>query len=361
MKPTTKSQIIASRLALLKAGFRAREIARLAELAGDAEGLFKAELGWFLEVGASEKKAALAITDAVRAFAQKEIALADEHGIDILVPESDDYPDELRMLHDIPAALYVKGELGRDERRIAVVGTRKPTYDGGRAAREFARDFAREGAVVVSGLAIGVDATAHEGALDGGGRTIAVLGSGLLNIYPPQNRRLASKIASQGALVSEYFLEQEPEHYHFPMRNRIIAALSVATLVVEAPKKSGSLITADQALEQGKDVFAIPGGLRAAQSAGTNHLIKQGASCVTESSDVLLALGWVVRSKKSAPPKVYSDLVLRVLALDGEMSLEEIALKTGLGAAELMTRLSELEAKGELTQTGGSRYAIRGI
>ena len=361
MTNDAEKQTILARLALLSAGLTHKELARLVELSGDAAELLQADAEWFLEAGIPGEKGMKAQSEACLAAAEKEIKLAEKHGIRILVPESDAYPDELRLIHDNPPVLYVQGELKSGERRLAMVGTRKPSPQGERHARLFARDLARAGACIVSGLALGIDAAAHEGALDGEGRTIAVLGSGLLRIYPENHHRLARRIAGCGALVSEFPLEKEPEHWHFPMRNRIISGLSSAVLVVEAPLKSGALITADQALEQGKDVFAIPGAIHTKFSRGTNALIRQGAACITEPADVLFELGWGgAAAGKPKPERASSDdPVIKALENGEAMTFEEIAFQTGIEAGELLGRLSALEAGGALRQIAGGRFTIR--
>ena len=205
--------------------------------------------------------------------------------------ESADYPAQLREIFDSPSKLYVLGnkELLK-QKGVAIVGSRKPTEYGKKVALEFARKLSDNGINIISGFALGIDTCAHLGALQSGGpgKTIAIMGSGLDEIYPKQNIELAKQIISSGGcIVTEYPLKTKPEKLHFPQRNRIISGLSNGVLVVEASEKSGSLITADFALEQGKDVFAIPGNISSSISVGTNNLIKQGAKLVTNYEEIL--------------------------------------------------------------------------
>lgn len=207
---------------------------------------------------------------------------------DIITIEDDDYPPMLRVIGQAPFILFYRGcpEVLR-QLCLAIVGSRKASAYGKKIARELARDLAAAGVVVVSGLARGIDSEAHQGAIDGSGATIAVLGSGIDVVYPPENHKLYEKILEQGAIVSEFLPGSHPEANNFPRRNRIISGLSSGVLVVEARQKSGALITADFALEQGRDVFAVPGPVSSESSKGTNNLIKQGAKLVSTAEDIL--------------------------------------------------------------------------
>lgn len=206
--------------------------------------------------------------------------------------ESKEYPEQLREIYDAPLKLYVLGNKEiLKQSSIAIVGARKATEYGKEVALQFSKDLSKNGINIISGLALGIDTCAHLGTLypDSIGKTIAVLGSGLDEIYPKQNISLARKIIQMGGcLISEYPLGAKPEKMHFPKRNRIISGLSKGVLIVEASEKSGSLITADFALEQGRDVFAVPGNISSSTSVGTNNLIKQGAKLVTSYEDILV-------------------------------------------------------------------------
>jgi DNA processing protein len=217
----------------------------------------------------------------------REISLIKKYEINIITIFDKNYPENLKNIYDPPVVLYVKGKINKqDELSVSIVGSRKCTYYGMNMADKIAERLAYCGVTIVSGLARGIDTSAHKGALKSG-RTIAVLGSGLGNIYPAENRLLAEKIAQNGAVVSEFPMRMPPNKQNFPRRNRLISGLAKAVLVVEAANKSGALITADFALEQGRDVFAVPGMADRLSSLGTNALIKQGAKLVENAKDIL--------------------------------------------------------------------------
>jgi DNA processing protein len=272
-----------------------------------------------------------------------------------------DYPPLLAELHDPPARLYLRGGSAEILTRpaAAVVGARSCSAYGAQVARALAREIAAAGAVVVSGLARGIDGEAHRGALAAGGLTVAVLGCGIDRDYPNAHRQLARRVAESGAVVSEYPPGVEPAPWRFPARNRIIAGLAGATVVVEARERSGALITADFALELGREVFAVPGEITSGLSKGTNDLIRQGATPLLASEDVLEALG--LEPVPRAPPPTLSPegrAVLAVLA-DGAAALDEISRATGLGAPEVAVALTELELGG-LVEGGDGVYRTRG-
>jgi DNA processing protein len=224
-----------------------------------------------------------------RGVAAREIETAARHGITIRPFWDSDYPAALKPLYDPPLVLYIKGALDPDDvMSVALVGTRAPTWYGRSQTERFARLLAARDVAVTSGLARGIDTIAHEATLQAGGRTIAVIGSGLRNIYPAENARLAERVGSRGALCSEFCLHASPNPRNFPRRNRIISGLSRGVLVVEAGARSGALITADWALEQGREVFAIPGRIDSPQSAGCHALLKQGAAKLVVSVEDIL-------------------------------------------------------------------------
>jgi DNA processing protein len=205
-----------------------------------------------------------------------------------IVPQTDPrYPALLLQIPDPPAYLYMRGDSANFPQAVALVGSRNATDYGLTTTRRLSSDLARQGITVVSGLARGIDTAAHEGALQGGGPTVAVLGSGLANIYPRENTSLCERIATRGAVISEFALDAEPDAHHFPQRNRIISGMSLGTVVVEATRRSGSLITARMALDQNRDVFAVPGSVHSFKSMGTHALIKEGAKLVTHVGDIL--------------------------------------------------------------------------
>jgi DNA processing protein len=267
------------------------------------------------------------------------------------------YPPLLAELHDPPARLHLRGGppeiLARPS--VAVVGARSCSPYGAQVARELARDLAALGVVVVSGLARGIDGEAHRGALAAGGLTVAVLGCGIDCDYPQAHAQLAGRIAESGLVVSEYPPGVEPAPWRFPARNRIVAGLAKATVVVEARERSGALITADFALELGRDVFAVPGEITSGLSKGTNDLIRQGATPMLAADDVLEALG--IERAPSKPPAGLSaeaETVLAFLAA-GAASLDEISRATGVGSAEVAVALTQLELAGLVSQ-GEGRY-----
>ena len=280
------------------------------------------------------------------------------------------YPRALLESPDPPLMLYVRGDVTvLSAPSIAVVGSRRPSAQGQDHAHAFARQFAEAGYAVVSGLALGVDGAAHEGALAGGGRTIAVVGTGLDRVYPARHRDLARRIASQGALVSEFPLGTPPLPVHFPQRNRIIAGLARGTLVVEAALQSGSLITARLANEAGRDVFAIPGSIHAEQSRGCHALIRDGARLVESASEVLDELRQPglpgpagPGTPRAAPGKAADtaapDALLDALGHD-PMTLDSLQARTGWPTAELLARLLDLELDGQVARLPGGLYQRR--
>lgn len=265
------------------------------------------------------------------------------------------YPAELLETADPPLLLHVQGQLDAltHPRKLAVVGSRNPTPQGESNARQFARSLAESGFCVVSGLALGVDGAAHAGALEGGGMTLAVVGTGLDTVYPKRHESLARRIAAAGALVSEYPLGTPPLAANFPQRNRIIAGLSQGTLVVEAAVRSGSLITARLAAEQGREVFAIPGSIHAPQSRGCHALIRQGAKLVESAQDILedLHLSEPSTSRPQALPDD-EDSLLRAMGFD-PVGLDALQARTGLDTATLQARLLELELDGQIGRLPG--------
>ncbi|MBI3761767.1 MAG: DNA-protecting protein DprA [Chloroflexi bacterium] len=292
----------------------------------------------------------------------EEARVADA-GITVLTWDDAEYPRRLREIPNSPPVLYVRGLLSEaDEWALAVVGTRRASPYGREVARELVTALAASKITIVSGLARGIDAIAHQAALDAGGRTIAVLGSGLDMIYPSEHRRLAEAIAESGALVSDYALGTPPESGNFPPRNRIISGLSLGALVVEAGEVSGALITADVALEQGKPVFAVPGNILARSSRGTNRLIQQGAKPVLGAEDILeeLNLTMVVEHAEARATLPVSETEIKLL---NHLSVEPIHVDSlralaGLPIAEVSSALAMMELKGMVRQVGGMNYIL---
>ncbi|MBE5806828.1 MAG: DNA-protecting protein DprA [Clostridiales bacterium] len=284
-------------------------------------------------------------------------------GCRALTRVSADYPGRLAEIYDPPATLYVRGSSPLDdERMFGVVGSRRCTRDGQRAAREIARGLARNGVTVVSGLARGTDTCAHEGALEGEGRTIAALGSGVDVIYPPENADLAERILDAGgALISEYPPGTQPLQGHFPARNRIISGLTQGTLIVEGAKGSGAMITVNCALDQGRDVFAVPGSIYSPQSAMPNRLIVDGAVPVLSEWEILSHYRWAEPPAQAPAPDMTAQLddaeraIVEPL-LAQELTFEELRAETGLAPGTLNARLTLLELRGIVLKVPGGMY-----
>ena len=276
---------------------------------------------------------------------------------------SEGYPQALNEIHDPPPTLYVRGETPLDaERMFAIVGSRRATRDGKRAAREFAATLAREGVCVVSGLARGVDTCAHEGALEGGGATIAVLGSGADVIYPPENEELAARILDGGgAIVSEYPPGTRPSQGTFPARNRIISVLCGGVLMVEGSHTSGAMITVNFATEQGRDVFAVPGSIYSPLSAAPNRLIFDGANPALSAWDILEHYRWAARPADGASPRRAVELdeeekLLVDALLEQELSFDELSALSRFPASKLNSLLTSLELRGIIVKAPGGIY-----
>ena len=273
------------------------------------------------------------------------------------------YPALLRELVNGPPLLYVRGTLAESDRwALAVVGTRGATTYGRDATRKLVADLVAAGVTIVSGLALGIDATAHEAALKAGGRTLAVLGSGVDQIYPTANRRLGEAITGQGALVSEYPLGTMPIPANFPARNRIISGLALGVLVVEAAARSGALITVQFALEQGRDVFAVPGSIFSAKSEGPHGLIRDGATIVTRAEDVLEALNMQNAVEQqaiaAAVPETPEEIALLRLVEAEPRHIDAISRDSTLAPPVVSATLAMLELKGLVKQVGGMQYVL---
>jgi len=304
--------------------------------------------------------------------ASTEAALrwADKDGNYLVCYESQHYPSLLREIECAPPLLFVQGLLGvLGERHFAIVGSRSATLYGRRNAYWMAQELSNAGLQICSGLASGIDSKAHEGALDSGGKTIAVIGTGIDRVYPSRNARLADQIVESGALISEFPLGTPPYPGNFPRRNRIISGLAMGSLVVEANIKSGSLITARLAMEQNRDVFAMPGSVASPQSRGCHYLIKQGAKLVEKPADILEELAVVDQCPKIASgktciekPEVQSNAASRLVALEAidheGCVFEAIHDECGLSIQELTSQLIQLEAAGLVRQQGGRYFRL---
>ncbi len=263
---------------------------------GSLEEIFQAKERGLKEVKGIGEKIAFEIIQSIRRIdLKKELDLIKRYNIKIVSFLDKGYPKNLKNIYDPPIALYVLGDLvPQDDAAIAIVGSRLASFYGIQQAERLGFELASRGVTVVSGLARGIDSSAHRGALKAGGRTLAVLGSGLLNIYPKEHRGLAEEISENGAVISEFPMRTIPERGNFPKRNRIISGLSLGVVVVEAAQRSGALITSDIAMEEGREVFAVPGKVDSITSRGTNRLIKQGAKLVETANDILEELDFQI-------------------------------------------------------------------
>lgn len=312
------------------------------------------------------------VIDGLRNFsawdeAEKEIIRAEKAAVKIVPFTDSSYPARLRMIPDPPPLLYLKGEIRReDEKAVAVVGSRSTSDYGRRVARDLCRGLASLGFTVVSGMARGIDGAAHETSLIAGGRTIAVLGSGVDRVYPAEHDKLYRRISENGAVISEFPMGTRPLAFNFPARNRLISGLSLGVVVVEATEKSGSLITAALALEQGREVFAVPGEVGASRSRGAHRLIRQGAKLVETVDDIMeeIAPQLLVRSGKavSAPrrtlPQNLGDEFQRIFDLFQErpLQIDEVIESSGCSPSRVSEILLELELQGYIKQLPGKKY-----
>lgn len=356
--------------------------ARLLKYFGNIDDILAATQGQLQSVpriGAKTASRIVASRDSIDV--DDELALAEQLGVQIVTLESEDYPKLLRQIHDPPAVLYVKGDLTRaDHLAIAVVGARNCSIYGQEQASRLSHLLAGAGFTIVSGLARGIDTAAHRGALAGKGRTIAVQGCGLAKVFPPENKDLASRIGENGAVVSELPLRFEPLSGNFHARNRIISGLSLGCIVIEAGRGSGALITAAQAVEQNREVMAVPGRIDSPLSIGAHRLIRDGAKLVGTIEDVLDALGHIgaiihdhtsesaEQTTREVEPTLFdasqlklTDIESAVLAcLDHEaIHLDEIITRTELPAGRASAALTSLQLKGAVKQLPGSFYQRR--
>jgi DNA processing protein len=282
--------------------------------------------------------------------------------IKILTINDESYPQLLKEIYDPPVVLFCKGILlPQDNFGLAVVGSRQLSDYGKRVTEKFAFELASCGITIVSGLARGIDSVAHISALSAQGRTIAVLGSGILKIYPPENKKLSEQIIQRGAILSEFYPETPPKRENFPKRNRIISGMTIGTLVTEATTNSGALITAKLALEQGREVFAVPGNITSKNSEGTNFLIKNGAKLVQKIEDILEEIQPFIPSLKESYISLESTIKVDLndeenaifSLLDKPLNLEEIVLKTGFGISRILEILLKLEINGLISRFEG--------
>jgi DNA processing protein len=304
------------------------------------------------------------ISDSVKA----DLDLAMHKGYKIVTMADNDYPPLLLQIPDPPPFLYVFGRLDNSLRNIAVVGSRNATRYGILTTRRLCHDLAKLDMTIVSGMALGIDSAAHEGALMGKGNTIAVLGSGLERVYPEQNRKLFYQIAENGAVISEFPLKTEPDAHNFPRRNRIISGISLGTVVVEATKRSGSLITARLAAEQNREVFAVPGSIQSFKSTGTHTLIKQGAKLVEHARDILEELSHLIKTPVEKN-ELSGNKIKKISLLSADemlvfeslepypVHIDDLARMLSMEPGKLSSILLQLELKGAALQSAGKFFS----
>ena len=288
----------------------------------------------------------------------KEIENLKKNKVKVLSLKSQNYPEELKNISQPPVFLYYKGDISLlKNRRIGVVGTRKATTYGRITCEKMTEDLIENGITTVSGLALGIDSICHKRTLDKSGKTIAVVGSGLDIIYPKENRILWEQIEKYGLIISEYPLGTEPIGYNFPMRNRIIVGLSKGILVIESQKKGGSLITAELALEEGREVFAVPGDIFSPSSEGCNNLIKNSqAKLTTDVKDIIVEYGWKIKNNKNSNLDLTSYEEKIFSLLEKEKNLDELILESSFKASEILSILMDLEIKHIIVSIPGGKY-----
>ena len=330
---------------------------------GDLERAWMASLDELQAAGLDAKSARALVATRAGVSLDDELAKLKQLDVKAISPDDPLFPPRLREVYDCPILIYVRGTLLReDECAVGVVGTRHPSVYGRQAAEEITKELARNKVTIVSGLAAGIDAVAHRATLDAGGRTIAVCGCGLDMVYPSNHATLARQIMERGALVSEFPLGTRPKAEHFPQRNRIISGMSLGVLVVEAGEESGALLTAHRALEQNRDVFAIPGSIFSPLSAGTNYLIQQGAKLIRNCEDILeeLNLNMVPHQLEMRELVAPTDTEAQVLMhLTKEAThIDTLCRISGLPTPTVTSTLAMLELKGLARQVGGMNYIL---
>lgn len=344
---------------------------------GDFRDILRFKKGDLIAVsGIGEKTAEKILTFPFEERLEKELSLAAKRNVKIITSIDDDYPLQLRNIYSPPLVLYVHGQLpASDIPAIAVVGTRRATEYGRAAAARISGELARSGVIIVSGMARGIDAVAHMAAIRSGGKSIGVMGSGLDVIYPSEHKKLYQQLTENGAVITEFAFGTKPDKSNFPIRNRIISGLSFGALIIEASEKSGTLITGKYALEQGRELFAVPGNITSRQSIGTNYLIKNGAKLVQRAEDVInefppllsKKLSLKKESGESGQSKSEQKIelsesekkVLSVLEFDKQMHIDIVCSLLREEPARVWQDLLSLEIKGAVVQLEGKMFMKR--
>lgn len=336
---------------------------QLQEHFGSLEYAWKASAAELKRAGLDSKSVDTIINLRDRFSLDSEMERLERYHITVLICDTPTYPARLKEIYDYPPVLYVRGDLlPDDENSLAVVGTRRASVYGRQVTEDIVGDLARNRITIVSGLAKGIDSIAHRTALEAGGRTIAVFASGLDIVYPAENAKLARDIIEHGAVVSEYPLGTRPKADNFPRRNRLMSGISLGVLVVEAGESSGALITANQAVEQNREVFAIPGSILSPASKGTNRLIQQGAKLVRNCADILEELNLTMiaqqlEMKELLPANETESLLLKQLNIE-PTHIDEVCRRSGLPTAIVTSTLAMMELRGMVKQVGGMNYVL---
>lgn len=339
---------------------------KLLDYFGKPENILKASCEKLMAVSGIGKEIARKITSLKEEDIDEELNLAKKYNLKIITIDDADYSENLKNIPDPAIVLYVKGELKpEDKLSLAIVGSRRASFYGLSCAEKFSFELSKAGFTIVSGLARGIDTAAHRGALKAGGRTIAVMGSGFGHIYPDENKKLVEEISrNNGAVISEFPIDAEPLPQNFPRRNRVISGLSLGALVVEAARNSGALITADFALEQGREVFALPGKVDSSTSFGTNGLIKQGAKLISCVEDIIEEFNLTNLDQKSdfsaAPAGVRNlteeESIFYELLSDEPVAVDEIIEKTSFSVGKTMEIVFSLQLKKLIQQLPGKQF-----
>jgi DNA processing protein len=338
-------------------------ISQLKEQFGSLQNAWKAPEGRLKQAGLDSRSVDALLWLRPKISLDAEMEKLEKRNVTVVVCEDSSYPSRLKEIYDYPPVLYVRGDLpSQDEPCLAVVGTRRPTIYGRQVTEEMVADLARSKITIVSGLARGIDSLAHRAALDAGGETVAVFASGLDIVYPAENARLAQAIMEHGAVISEYPLGVRPKAENFPLRNRIMSGLSLGVLVVEAGERSGALITAHQAVEQNRDVFAIPGSILSPASKGANRLIQEGAKLVCNSNDILEELNLTVVAQQleieEFRPAGEAESAIAKQLTPEPCHIDEICRRSGLPMSQVSSTLAMLELEGVAKQVGGMHYVL---
>ena len=346
-------------------GLGPKGMQKLLDFFGSAEAAWQADLASLMQSGVGESLAQKISEERIKINPEEEMERLNRENIKIITLNDPDYPPLLKEIYNPPFILYVRGEMDFSASpMIAIVGSRKFTEYGLAAAQKFAHELTQAGFVVVSGMALGIDAIAHQAALEAGGKTAAVLGSSIndSHIFPRHNFNLGQEIIKSGALLSDYPVETSAGVGTFPARNRIIAGMTLGTLVIEAGEKSGTLITAGLALEYNREVFAVPGTIFSLQSVGTHELIKKGAKLVTNVKDILEELNMETEQEKKEVivrnPDTHEERIILEILTHEPLHIDNIAKLSKLGTSTVASTLAMMEIKGWVRNVGGQNYIV---